>query len=195
MAMPVRKLELEAPVEDRLGKLEAHVEHMRSDISDLKIDVRRLNDKVDELDQRLCGKIEAVYGKTDEVETSLSGKIDEVDKRLSGKIDELDKHLSGKVDELDERLSGKVDELDKRLTGKIDELDKRLSGKIDEVDKRLTGKIDEVDKRLSGKIDSLKDSMVTEFRNLDRARLYDRVWYLLIAGSILGLMAHGFKWF
>jgi len=98
-------------VEDRLGKIEAHIEHMRSDISDLKVDVRRLNEKVDE------------------------------------------------------------------------------------VDKRLGGKIDEVDKRLTGKLDGLKDSMEKEFRTLDRERLYDRVWFLLIAAAILGVMAHGFKWF
>ena len=53
MAMPARKLEWETPVEDRLGKIEAHIEHMRSDISDLKVDVRRLNEKVDEVERAL----------------------------------------------------------------------------------------------------------------------------------------------
>jgi len=67
---------------------------------------------------------------------------------------------------------------------------------VDDADKRLNGKIDaEVDKRLTGKIDSLKDSMEKEFRKLDRARLYDRVWFPLIAAAILSVMAHGFKWF
>jgi predicted transcriptional regulator len=144
MAMPARKLEWETPVEDRLGKIEAHIEHMRSDISDLKVDVRRLNEKVDEVDKR---------------------------------------------------LGGKIDEVDKRLGEKIDDVDKRLCAKIDEVDKRLGEKIDEVDKRLTGKLDGLKDSMEKEFRTLDRERLYDRVWFLLIAAAILGVMAYGFKWF
>lgn len=161
MAMPARKLELETPVEDRLSKLEANVEHIRSDISDLKIDVRRLNDKIEAAELRSIAK------------------IDEVDKRLSGKIDEMDKRLSGKIDEVDKRLSGKIDALDQKLSGKIE---------------AASGKTDEVDKRLTGKIDSLKDSMEKEFRKLDRERLYDRVWYLLIAGTILGVMAHGFKW-
>jgi chromosome segregation ATPase len=122
MAMPARKLESEIPVEDRLGKIEAHIDHMRSDISDLKVDVRRLNDK-------------------------------------------------------------------------IDGLDTRLNGKIDGLDQKLSGRIDEVDKRLTGKIDSLKDTMEKEFRKLDRERLYDRVWFLMIAAAILSVMAHGFKWF
>jgi len=117
MAIAARKLELEAPVEDRLGKVEAHIEHMRSDIADLKIDVRRLNDRLDDVDIRLGGKVEAATAKTDEV-----------------------------------------------------------------------------DKRLTGKIDDLRSTMDKEFRKLDRERLYDRVWYLLIAGTFLSVMAHGFKW-
>ena len=132
MAMPARKLEWEVAVEDRLGKLEAHVEHIRTDISDLKVDVRRLNDKIDGVDKRLCDK--------------------------------------------------------------IDEVDKRLSGKIDEVDKRLNGKIDEVDKRLGGKIDNLRESMDQQFTKLNVGRAHDRVWFLLIGATILGVMAHGFKW-
>jgi len=119
-------------VEDRLGKLEAQVEHIRTDISDLKVDVRRLNDKIDGVDKRLCDK--------------------------------------------------------------IDEVDKRLSGKIDEVDKRLNGKIDEVDKRLGGKIDNLRESMDQQFTKLNVGRAHDRVWFLLIGATILGVMAHGFKW-
>jgi outer membrane murein-binding lipoprotein Lpp len=44
-------LESEGPVEERVAKLEADVEHIRSDISDMKIDIRRLNDTIDNVDQ------------------------------------------------------------------------------------------------------------------------------------------------
>jgi len=99
MAMPARKLEWEVAVEDRLGKLEAHVEHIRTDISDLKVDVRRLNDKVDE-----------------------------------------------------------------------------------------------VDKRLNAKIDTLRESIEKQLSKLNVGRAHDRIWFLLIGATILGVMAHGFKW-
>jgi len=56
-------------VEERVARLEANVEHIRSDISDMKTDVRRLNDKIDAVDQK------------------LTAKIDEVDRRLTGRID------------------------------------------------------------------------------------------------------------
>lgn len=99
MAMPARKLEWEVALEDRLGKLEAHVEHIRTDISDLKVDVRRLNDKVDA-----------------------------------------------------------------------------------------------VDKRLNAKIDTLRESIEKQLSKLNVGRAHDRIWFLLIGATILGVMAHGFKW-
>jgi uncharacterized membrane-anchored protein len=48
MGMPALKLEFEeVTVEERLARLEANVEHIQSDFSEMKGDIRRLNDKVD----------------------------------------------------------------------------------------------------------------------------------------------------
>jgi chromosome segregation ATPase len=172
MAMPASVFELELPVESRVARLEANVEHIRSDIADIKVDLRRLNDKVDGVEQR-----------------------------LSVKIDDVDNRLCVKIDEVDNRLSGKIDEVDKRLSGKIDDVDKRLSGKIDDVDKRLCGKIDDVDKRLCGKIESVKDMVTSLALTVEKGfaaqkvgRAFDRIWYLLTAAALLGVMARGFKW-
>jgi hypothetical protein len=100
--MPALKFEPEDPVEERTVMLEADVKHIRSDVSELKVDGRRLNDKVDGLSQQLVGKI-------DEVDHRLGGKIDEVDQRLNAKIDGVEQRLSGKIDEVDRRLCGKID--------------------------------------------------------------------------------------
>jgi chromosome segregation ATPase len=67
MAKPALKFELEEPVEDRIGKLEAHVEHIRTDVADTKIDVRRLNDKIDDVNQTLSAKIDAVLQQLSEL--------------------------------------------------------------------------------------------------------------------------------
>jgi chromosome segregation ATPase len=104
MAMPALKLELESPVEERVAILEANVGHIRSDISDMKVDLRRLNDKVDSVDQRLTAKIDAVDAK-------LTAKIDAVDAKLTAKIDAVDAKLTAKIDAVDQRLSGKIDSL------------------------------------------------------------------------------------
>ena len=47
MAMPALMFELETPLEERVARLEANVEHIQKDVSDMKIDIRRLNDKID----------------------------------------------------------------------------------------------------------------------------------------------------
>jgi phage shock protein A len=61
MAMPALLLESENPVEERVARLEANVEHIRSDVSDMKTDIRRLGDKIDNVDQKLSSKIDSVF--------------------------------------------------------------------------------------------------------------------------------------
>jgi predicted nucleic acid-binding Zn-ribbon protein len=106
MARPALKFQLEDPMEERVAKLEANVEHIRSDVSDIKTDVRRLNDK-----------------------------IDGVNKDLSGKIDGVNKDLSGKF-----------------------------------------------------------DIVIQAIADLKIGRALDRVWWLLMSGALLGIMARAFKW-
>jgi predicted nucleic acid-binding Zn-ribbon protein len=106
MTRPALKFQLEDPMEERVAKLEANVEHIRSDVSDIKTDVRRLNDK-----------------------------IDGVNKDLSGKIDGVNKDLSGKI-----------------------------------------------------------DTVIQAIADLKIGRALDRVWWLLMSGALLGIMARAFKW-
>jgi uncharacterized protein YoxC len=93
-------------MEERVAKLEANVEHIRSDVSDIKTDVRRLNDK-----------------------------IDGVNKDLAGKVDGVNKDLSGKI-----------------------------------------------------------DTVIQAIADLKIGRALDRVWWLLMSGALLGIMARAFKW-
>jgi len=82
MAMPALKFEQETPVEERVAILEANVGHIRSDIADMKIDIRKLNDKMDGMDQRLLGRI-------DGADQKLTGKIDAVEQKLTVRSDGL----------------------------------------------------------------------------------------------------------
>ena len=168
MALPALKFEMETPVEERVARLEANVEHIQKDVSDIKIGIHRLGDKIDSVDQR----------------------------------------LSAKIDGLDEKLTAKIDGVDEKLTTKIDGVDQKLTAKIDGIDQKLTAKIDGVDQKLSGKVESVKDlvtnlaiSMEKQFANVEKslaalhaARAFDRVWWLLMLGAMLGVMARAFKW-
>ena len=47
-------------MEERLARLESNVEHIQSDISEMKVDIRRLNDKIDGVDQRFTAKFDSL---------------------------------------------------------------------------------------------------------------------------------------
>jgi len=98
MAMPAAKFELEIPVQERVARLEANVDHIRSDVSDMKLDIRRLNDKIDGIDAKLTSKIDGIDAK-------LTSKIDGIDAKLTSKIDGIDAKLTGKYDSLNEALA------------------------------------------------------------------------------------------
>ena len=97
---------------------------------------------------------------------------------------------------------------DQKLSAKIDGVDQKLSAKIDGVDQKLSAKIDGVDQKLSAKTESVKDLVTTlainmekSFANVEKsfaalhsARAFDRVWWLLMSGALLGVMARAFKW-
>jgi chromosome segregation ATPase len=82
MAMPAVKFEPEDPFEDRVARLEVNVEHIQKDVSEMKVDIRRLTAKIDGVEQRLTAKI-------DGVEQRLTAKIDGVDEKLTAKNDSL----------------------------------------------------------------------------------------------------------
>jgi chaperonin cofactor prefoldin len=100
MGMPARKFEFEeVSVEERLARLESNVEHIQSDVSEMKVDIRRLNDKIDGMDQRLCAKI-------DGGDQKLSDKTDGMEQRLCAKIEGVDQKFTAKFDSLKDQISG-----------------------------------------------------------------------------------------
>jgi len=62
--------------------LTTDVEHIKTDIADIKIDLRRIAGNAGAVDQRL-------YGKINGLDRRLTDKIDATGQRLAGKIDAL----------------------------------------------------------------------------------------------------------
>jgi len=60
MALPAMKFEPEVHLEDRVARLEVNVEHIQKDVSEMKVDIRRLRDKMDGMNQTLSDKIDGV---------------------------------------------------------------------------------------------------------------------------------------
>jgi len=86
-------------MEERVARLEAKVDHIQSDVSELKVEVRRLDDKIDKVEQRLTAKIDAADQK-------LTAKIDAVDQKLTAKIDAVDQKLTSKTEAILEKITG-----------------------------------------------------------------------------------------
>ena len=135
MALPALKFETETPLEERVARLEANVDHIQKDVAETRIDIRRLNDKIDNVDQK------------------LSAKIDGVDQRLSAKIDNVEQKLSAKIDGVKDLVTALALNMEKSLAN--------------------------VEKSIAA---------------LHSARAFDRVWWLLMSGALLGVMARAFKW-
>ena len=87
MAFPARKFEMEDSVEERLARLEVTTEHIQSDVTEIKKDLKHIDAKIDENTTR------------------LDSKIDESAKRLDAKIDESTKRLDAKIDALKDQFS------------------------------------------------------------------------------------------
>jgi outer membrane murein-binding lipoprotein Lpp len=64
-------------MEERLARLEVKVDYIQSDVADLKVTVRRLDEKIDAVDQKLSAKIDAVDQK-------LTSKIDVILEKITG---------------------------------------------------------------------------------------------------------------
>jgi hypothetical protein len=45
MALAALKFEPEAPLEERVARLEANIEHIQVDLGEMKIDIRRLGER------------------------------------------------------------------------------------------------------------------------------------------------------
>ncbi len=89
-------------LEVQVAKLAADVEHIKTDVADIKIDLRRVAGSAIGLDSRLNAKL-------DGFEQRLTAKIDAMGQSLTGKIDAMEQNLIGRIDALrDEFASAKV---------------------------------------------------------------------------------------
>lgn len=74
-------------MEARIARLESDVGHIRTDMVDVKTDVRALRDKMDNMN------------------TSLSDRIDYVNKTLTTRIDVVNQTLTVKIDDVKDSIA------------------------------------------------------------------------------------------
>lgn len=223
MAVAMKEIELEATVEARVAKVEQGVEALQVAVSDLKTDIRRIDAKVDGVqasvaalhitmkdgfaaaEQRTAAlelRTMESHGSTATAIVSLEGRaleqITKTDARLSTAIGSTDAKLSAQITETDARLSASIAATDAKLSAQIAESNTRLSASIAATDAKLSAQIAEADARLNASITALGASLhaaiAQSVAKLQKSRWIDKVWWLGLAGTLLGVMARGFHW-
>jgi chromosome segregation ATPase len=105
--------------------------------------------------------------------------------RLEEKVDRLQSDMTEVKADI-RRVDSKADAIKDALSA----LDPRTQASISSLELRTQESFAE----LSGKLASLDKKIAVSFQKIGRSRLADRIWWLLIAGTLLGVMARGFKW-
>lgn len=163
------------PMDPQLGVLDANLGHVQRDVTEIKNDQRRTNDRLDEMN----GRLDVLRDKVDQVGADGIKRIDTLNDRMT----DTRIGLTTLIEATRKDLSAEIGSVRKELGQEIDTLRKDLSTEIGAVRKDLNTEIGAVRKELS----AVKVSVEAM-----------KVWTLKLQLSIgillLGVMAHGFKW-
>jgi chromosome segregation ATPase len=103
------------PVEIRMARMESDIQHIKTDTADLRVELRRTNDKIDVTNKRIDAARDELIKKMDDGHKELSKKIEDGHKDLSKKIEEGHKELNKKIEDGDNELAGRIDGLKDKL--------------------------------------------------------------------------------
>jgi hypothetical protein len=92
-------------LEVRVARIESDVQYIKEVTTDLRVELRRTNDKIDALDVKVDGKFSASDVKVDAKFSALEGKVDGKFGALEGKVDAKFSALEGKLDGLKDKLN------------------------------------------------------------------------------------------
>jgi hypothetical protein len=124
MNFPIRKPRLDdrgggGHVEERLSRLEATIEHIQSDVSDIRTDLRRTNDKVDAIRSDMHAGFDRVRS---EMHTGFDGIRSEMHAGLDGLRGEMHAGLNGLRGEMHAEIGGLRKDIYERLDALKDSL-------------------------------------------------------------------------
>lgn len=173
-------------MEAQLGRLASGVGHIQVDITDIKTDLRRTNDRLGALSQR-C---DAVGVKVDKVREELTGKVEAGRAELVATRTEL----TGRVEKVREELTGKVEDVRAELTDKIEGVREELNDRIERVREELIGRIESVRRELEGQINELRRELAEMKASISSTRVWVLGLQLTQSAGLLLVMARGFQW-
>lgn len=142
----------------------------------------------------MTSRLDALRDKMDQHAVDQNKQMNELRRELTGKIEAADTKvdtanhdLTDRIDTIRTDLTNRIETVRTDLTGRIETLRTDLTNRIDSVRTDLTARIDTVHTDLTGKIDSVKQSLAS-------AKVWALLLYFALAGSLLAVLARGFKW-
>ncbi len=82
MAVPALEFEPEKPMEQRVARLESNVDHILSDVREIKAGVGRLDDKIDRVHADLTNKVDGVKDTLAKLSTSMESRFGELNSKM-----------------------------------------------------------------------------------------------------------------
>jgi chromosome segregation ATPase len=171
------------PVESRIARIESHVEHIDAVTTDLRVELRRTNDRIDVTNTKMETGFKELNKKFDDGFKELNKKVDDGYKELRGDYKELNKKFDDGFKELNE----KFDDGYKGLNKKVDDGYKELRGDYKELNKKVDDGLQAVNKKIDDVHHSLKDKLFS-------MTVWALLLYVTLAGGLLTIIARAFKW-
>jgi chromosome segregation ATPase len=203
-------------MEVQFAELRSDVRHIQSDVYDIKATVRETNqglvglrEKLEQNNADLSKRIDATAAthndKLDGTRRELSEKFEGTRTEMVSKMDAMALRMDNERKELTmqtvavrDELTGRFDRLAAGMDSGREELYRKLSGDIYNQGTRLDGRIDE----LARKVDVNHKEVTHKIEDVKNDVWKTRIWMLAVqigvelrlAGTLLGVMAHGFHW-
>jgi hypothetical protein len=96
------------PVDSRIARIESDVQHIAADTADMRVELRRTNDKIDssykELLYRMDNGFKELINRMDSGFKDLGKRIDDTKTELGKRIDDTNRELITRTDDLKDKL-------------------------------------------------------------------------------------------
>jgi chromosome segregation ATPase len=171
--------DMDEQIHAQIARLESDVQHIHTVVSDIKVDLRRTNDKIDATNSRV---------------DVLRDKLEQGIRDVSARMDGLHEKRAEKSEGVRQDLSRKIEDVREDLTQKIEGLREDLTQKIEGVREDLTQKIEGVREDLTQKIEGVREDLTTVRHDIASMKVWAMGLYFALASSLLFVMAKGFKW-
>ena len=104
--------DMDEQIHAQIARLESDVQHIHTVVSDIKVDLRRTNDKIDATNSR----VDVLRDKLEQGFREVNARVDGVQERLTGKIEGVRGELTQKIESVREDLTQRIEGVREDLT-------------------------------------------------------------------------------